>query len=768
MKNNGLSLLKLLGAAALLAPAFALAQTTADSFQPSDTDMTRWLIKAIFGDYGNGQQVPMLGGAMQVLNMFAQTFGTLMFTYVAVIGTLNTAQDGELLGRKWSSMWIPVRFTAGTALLVPLASGYSAIQHFILWLAMAGGGAASMVWGAAVDNFGGSQTSAAIYSQDFDAKVQDLMRSVLKAEVCNAVNQARLSEATGTSVPFDLTVKNMSSTTTLPVTIDSVDTGASNTSATTYYTIAWGPTSDTSGQSFDACGSLRTTSFTSQDSGSFSLNSGTMLSSSSSASYSGGSMGDNAAVNSAGVAFVTAQADGIKTAAILNLRPLARKYATTIGAVDGAEISAAIAAAATTYKNAIAGPLAKTGSAFQQKLTAFTQSSKQAGWLMAGSTFFQMAVIRSAVTKMAAAAPTMNTGSLQKDNLPGVTDAAIVQDIAAMDAQIDKNFQGVNNGHDSAWWNPGDKLASVLGRFVSFNPTNPTHALVQIKDTGDDIIMGTEVVAGGMMAAAGVAIDVNESAAGKLASLSGVAGVLNAGLELFKIALPAIYAGFIACFAVGITMAFVIPMLPFTLTIGSVVGWLMALFSAMVAGPVWLAGHLHPEGDDIAGKGVGGYMILLETVTRPIFIIFGLIGAFLIMDPVLKLVALMFKANVSSLQGSSTTGIVSIVVLALLYASIVLTTVRSCMSMVHVLSETVYRWIGGSHAGMEQAREFHADAQAGAAGATRGLQTSGAAASAARMNRLKIDGGGSGSGGRGGAPDGRTGKTIDASANADG
>src|SRR5688572_26963475 len=52
----------------LLAPALALAQTTPDSFQPTDRDMTRWIVGAIFGDWNTGNQVPMLGAAMQILN----------------------------------------------------------------------------------------------------------------------------------------------------------------------------------------------------------------------------------------------------------------------------------------------------------------------------------------------------------------------------------------------------------------------------------------------------------------------------------------------------------------------------------------------------------------------------------------------------------------------------------------------------------------------------------------------------------------------------
>lgn len=716
----------------ILAPALALAQTTPDSFEPSDKDMTRWIVGAIFGDWNTGNQVPMLGAAMQVLNMFALTFGTLMFTYVAVIGTLNTAQDGEILGRKWSSMWIPLRFTAGTAMLVPLASGYSTIQHFILWLALAGGGAASQVWAAAVGGFSGSQATSVILSQDYQAKVEAMARDILKAEVCAQANQFTRS-VNGTVAPFGLSEKPAGEETMADPMMGEINSYSRS--------FRWGALDNTSGEAVDSCGSVRTSTYTDIGGSTFELAPSKMLAGgiTQPGTYANGSLGDDAASIAAtkqrGQALIDAQAQGIMAAAA-QVRPIARRMAEAnpnTPAVTTAEIAAALKQAAAIYKAVIQPSVSAAATGFDQRLTKFTEASKDAGWLMAGSTFFQMAQIRSSASKMMQSVPSVTAGSLQKpDAVPGVVDSSLTADIEAMEAQIDKNFKG----DAGDWWNPGEKLAYTLGKFVSVDPKSDKHALVQIKDTGDRIIVATEVVATGMVAATTVTLAAGNSAPGKVVDL--LSGAKTTALELLHMALPAIYAGFIACFGVGVMMAFVIPMLPFTLTIGSIVGWLMALFSAVVAGPVWLAGHLHPEGDDIAGKGIGGYMILLETVTRPIFIVFGLIGAFLIMDPVLKLVSLMFKANMSSLEGNSTTGIVATVVLAMLYASIVFTTVRSTMTLVYVLSETVYRWIGGAHAGMEQAREFNSDAQQSAGAATRGLQGAGEAAAGARVARVRM------------------------------
>jgi conjugal transfer/type IV secretion protein DotA/TraY len=47
-----------------------------------------------------------------------------------------------------------------------------------------------------------------------------------------------------------------------------------------------------------------------------------------------------------------------------------------------------------------------------------------------------------------------------------------------------------------------------------------------------------------------------------------------------------------------------------------------------VATPVWVAAHLHPHGESPASRqAANGYMVLLELLVRPVFMIFGLIIA---------------------------------------------------------------------------------------------------------------------------------------------
>lgn len=723
-------------ALAMLLPAASIAQpVAASSFEPTSSDLSRWIIITIFGDWTAGQKIPLLGATMEVLNNFALTFGTLMFTYVTVVGTMNTAQDGELLGKKWSSMWLPLRYLGGTALLLPLSTGYSTAQHAVLWLAMMGSGAASAVWGEAVGNFSGNQATSIIRSAEYDGQVQMLVRDILKAEVCVARRQADLPAGSPTNL--------------YGISDEPTPTGvlAFASRNAVRRVVVWGAKNSTNGDSPSVCGKATTTRLEqSVLGGSFNVASANSLRSDGATVQVGGagSVGffqnvkdlvtDSPVVQearAAGTQMIEAQRNAIWLAAE-QLRPLAVSMAADPTQVSKERIAKEIARAAATFRGATEPSTAKAVQALDKRLNLFTEAAKDSGWLLASSSFFQMAQIRSSAKRLLDQKPTIEgvpsaSGSSALDSIERSASSA---DIEALATRIDASFKG----DATDWGNPGEWAAQKLGYLIAVDPKDSRHALVQIKDAGDKLITTVETIAAGaalVSAADPGGAKIASAVASKLPFVGKAFGAVADFLP------PAVFGALVASFAAGITMAFILPMLPFTMMVGSIVGWLMALFSAIVATPIWIAGHLHPEGDDIAGKGIGGYMILLETVTRPIFIIFGLIGAFLIMDPVIKLVALLFQATMSSNEGNSTTGAAAIMTMAILYVTICFTIVRTTTSLIWVLSETVYRWIGGAHAGMEQAREFTTHAEnAAKSGADQARHiVSGAAAAQAYKRR---------------------------------
>ena len=91
-----------------------------------------------------------MGTMFAVFNSAVLALGGMIIMYTLIVSTMNTAHEGQMLGQKWSSIWIPVRSTLGLALLIPKASGYCLMQIFVMWIVVQGIGAADKVWEAAL------------------------------------------------------------------------------------------------------------------------------------------------------------------------------------------------------------------------------------------------------------------------------------------------------------------------------------------------------------------------------------------------------------------------------------------------------------------------------------------------------------------------------------------------------------------------------------------------------------------------------------------
>ncbi|WP_131783152.1 type IVB secretion system protein DotA [Legionella gresilensis] len=123
------------------------------TFAPTPGDFSVVFLGDLFGVvdgvlHGTGSQI--LGSIFSVFNSAVLALGGVVTMYTMCVSTINTANEGKMLGQKWSSVWVPVRTTLGLALLIPKASGYCLMQIFVMWVVVQGIGAADKVWTAAL------------------------------------------------------------------------------------------------------------------------------------------------------------------------------------------------------------------------------------------------------------------------------------------------------------------------------------------------------------------------------------------------------------------------------------------------------------------------------------------------------------------------------------------------------------------------------------------------------------------------------------------
>lgn len=164
------------------------------------SDQSVFVLQQIFGDiipYISGVQTSGNGVTLVSQVIYYFNVGLLMalfalFAIIIVIGTLNTAVEGEFLGRKWSSLWMVVRTTFSPLLMVPVKYGFCFAQIFVLYLVLGGVSLANYVWNMSLDVIDGGTVPAVPISLLNDVKI-DVAQSVLDKATIHVQNDYGLS-----------------------------------------------------------------------------------------------------------------------------------------------------------------------------------------------------------------------------------------------------------------------------------------------------------------------------------------------------------------------------------------------------------------------------------------------------------------------------------------------------------------------------------------------------------------------------------------------
>lgn len=109
----------------------------------------------------------------------------LIFLYSMSAGLLQTAHDGQVLGRQWSSLWAPLRMVFAIGLLIPVPGlgGYNLAQAGVAWVARGSTNVASAVWSASAQIVIGGAGPITADEGRFDTGA---IRTMFLNEVCLA------------------------------------------------------------------------------------------------------------------------------------------------------------------------------------------------------------------------------------------------------------------------------------------------------------------------------------------------------------------------------------------------------------------------------------------------------------------------------------------------------------------------------------------------------------------------------------------------------
>jgi defect in organelle trafficking protein DotA len=743
-----------------LFPSLLLADTL--SLTPPTTDLSMSYLATIFGVvdgvlHGTGSQI--LGTMFGAFNAIILVMFAIIATYILFTSILNTSHEGEFLGKKWSSIWIPLRTVMGCALLLPKATGYSFIQIMVMWVVVQGVGAADQVWNVTLNYINRNGTIIEPI-QSLDSKTGSGANntfliskagSILKSETCMlAVRNALVNQYQNPDPNKTVLVPNF--LTSLAVTgkgPNGKNTGLpiDYTKDTGGYITFPGKLSGTFSDLEGMCGAI-SWNFIGNKADNGQIDNPANLN----------------AKDSASIAMRQMTLDlGAQATFLANLLSppfsLSPPLPTTTHA--SAPLVQLTSSDFDTFKNnlvdvgedyfAIVKPalrsLADDGS---KKYKAFIDNAKKSGWILAGSYYYNMARLNQSVRK--------NTGELAisdnihpefsadydvgkfaqikdanvianlKHNLPN-TNGVIDDYVAAEKARA----AGNNNPDESAPSLPSSPTAHGIGQVVSiilsaifpqtqdflnklssvidrFNPNNIGKVSDNINNNDMDPIMALASVGNGLVTmvesvwitllGAMTGLGVAGIVAGFAAAFWTVGVAVNTMLAITNLLLlivPMLTVWMAINFVLGAVLSYYVPLIPFFLFAFGSITWFAVVLEAILAAPLVALGITHPEGHDFLGKSEQAMMLLASVFLRPMLMVFGFIFGIILSYVALSVFNRGFSIAVQFLTEYNGDLFVIVYQTAMMaiYTAAALAITNRSFSMIYEVPNKVLRWIGG-------------------------------------------------------------------------
>lgn len=145
----------------------------------------------------------------------------------------------------------------------------------------------------------------------------------------------------------------------------------------------------------------------------------------------------------------------------------------------------------------------------------------------------------------------------------------------------------------------------------------------------------------------------------------------------------------------GLMLFYVLPLMPFIYFLFAVVAWVMEIFEAIVAMPLWALSHLKIDGDGLPGQlAVNGYFLILGILLRPILIVFGLIAGYITFGAASFYFHSVYGIIVNNIKGTEAPGVMGSLVYTILFVYLSYNMAIMCFKMIDNVPKSILRWIG--------------------------------------------------------------------------
>ena len=697
---------------------------SAQSIQPylgatPSTDLSTSVLTAAIGQFfsapfsqiASSPGSTLLSSVFVIFNTAVFAVGVAFASYGIGSGIVQSAHEGQVLGKRMSAVWMPIRMSVGIGGLAPIFGGYNLAQAVMMFTATLGIGIANYMYTGLL---GGTNGLQSLVSPSFVAPVsggdtfKQAAYQIFVDKVCLDAYATQNQEAQSAGVvvpPGSLQVRaapqgTMQSQVLFGTPDDPTLCGSVSVQS---------PAADASnGQTQSSFGGYR--------------------------------------VNSVNYAQITQETESAyaKTfpAFASNVETLADNWyrqeqdaqqgaATAQGAASNSTGTTGVMPAfpladldaqASAYANSVSTSLGSSSSTTSQGgaiMQSALNNMKAGGWFNLGGWYGTFAEVQSAINQAAAQvklvgqAPSTSALSIQSIHdlvvrMQRLIDQAVEPsaDAGSFDSTPTGNSSwgqalvdgiiriGVNGsaGSSGGAFSSNLSMAGLAGNFPVVNP------VIMSKNMGDWMMVTAEAGTVATTLLSGTITGLVGKAASYATSLVPGAGMAS---SVFK-GLGALATGgvvtlhelMLAIFLVGALFSLYIPMIPFIHWWGGITQYVVSVFEGLAASPLWAFAHLDAEGEGMGQKAERGYLFLMNVLFRPALMVIGFVLAAAVVTPLGSVLVYLFVQAMANAQGNSVTGVASVIGYLIIFFVMMSTLVGTIFNAITVLPDQIIGWVG--------------------------------------------------------------------------
>lgn len=671
-----------------------------------DWSMKMW--RSLFGDFAEnpfstlGGPTTLLGGVFVIFNGCIFVVGFFWALYGVMSGVVQTAHEGEVLGRRMSTVWFPIRMITGIAGMIPIFGGFTLTQAIMMSLTTIGIGIGNAMWSGAVNNTNQFQAfmQTSTFSPSNMAQIRDSAKTIFMANVC-IIAQGQHDTATNVAPVNQFRVSQNTAGSAYSVTYGSE---ANPTACGSLNAQLQSRTSDglLDGLSFRS-GSVNYLQISRTADDVYRFGMATMQNEIANIARDWYIQRENAVTNNTAVPPVPL--DRIDQAANNFVTNSVRAITQAVDAGDGALQQAA-------RRNMLdvgwfgAGAWYSTFAEVNAAIADAAKGPAITSTLMNGpySTTADDALDQAAESFLVAEAARGN-GSSTGDQSRALLDSAITDSCVVLG--IEANAIGTATGNCSL----GQAVVSAAIRGtaigsggggngagnVGLDSEGFVNPVIMMKNMGDyvmsfssTLILGEKI--GDMIGF--IASKTPLGKAGEIASSTIGKAVMNT-MDSDGSTMAVLKTVAMVTLVLGAAMAIYIPLVPFITWMGAIVAYAASMIEGLAGATLHAMAHLESDGEGMGQRTTHGYLFYVNAVSRPALMIIGFFVASALVVALGTLQAHLFLPAMANVQGNSMTGLFSIIMFLIVFFVMNATLITACFNLIYVITDQVIGFVGG-------------------------------------------------------------------------